>query len=102
MKGYAFLDADGRLQYRQKKYIDEDNPFFWQQNKHDILRKWQFDTEDLDSMFFMFKQIRDIFRGSKLSQEPVKDFCKMIGFDMKVLKDAYKIQPEQDEDLLHK
>jgi hypothetical protein len=96
MKGYAFLDVDFRLQYRSKEYIEVDNPFFWQQNKYDILNKWKFDTDDLDSMFFMFRQIRDVFRGSKLSQETVKDFCKIIGFDMKVLKDAYKIQPEQD------
>lgn len=96
MKGYAFLDTDGKLQYRLKEYIDEHNPYFWQQNKHEILRKWQFDTEDLDSMYFMFKQIRDIFRSSKLSQQTVKEFCTMIGFDMKVLKDAFKVQPEQD------
>ena len=96
MKGYAFLDADGRLQYRSKKYIDEDNPFFWQQNKYEILRKWEFDTDSLDSMYYMFRQIRDIFRGSKLSTQTVKDFSTMIGFDMKVLKDAYKVQPEQD------
>lgn len=96
MQGYAFLDADGRIQFRHKKYIDEDNPFFWQQNKHEILRKWQFDTENLDSMHLMFRQIRDIFQGSDLSPQTVKDFCMMIGFDIKTLKDAYKIQREQD------
>jgi hypothetical protein len=96
MKGYAFLDADGRMQVRTKEYIDVENPFFWQQNKHEILRKWEFDTDSLDSMHYMFRQIRDIFRSSGIGQQTVKDFCMMIDFDMKILKDANKIQPEQD------
>jgi hypothetical protein len=96
MKGYAFLDADFKLQFRHKEYIDLDNPFFWQQNNAEILRKWEFDTENIESMHYMFRQLRDIFRGSKLSQQTIKDFCVMVNFDIKVLKDAYKIQSEQD------
>lgn len=96
MKGYAFLDADFRLQYRTQNYIEVDNPYFWQQNQHEILRKWKFDTDEIDSMHYMFRQIRDIFVGSKLSPQTVKDFCSMIGFDIKTLKDAFKIQPEQN------
>jgi hypothetical protein len=90
MKGYAFLDVDGRLQYRIKEYIDIDNPFFWQQNRYDILRKWQFDTADFNSMLFMFKQIRDL----KLDVNMVKEFCTMIDFDIETLKIASKIQPK--------
>lgn len=90
MKGYAFLDADGRLQYRDGEYIEKSNPFFWQQNKYDILERWKFDTEDMTSMLFMFRQIRDL----KLNRREVIEFCTLIGFDMQLLKDANKIQPE--------
>src|ERR1700757_2355456 len=98
MKGYAFLDVDARIQYRTKDYIDNDNPYFWQQNKHNVMKTWQFDTDDLDSMFNMFKQIRDIFRTSKYGTQTVKDFCVMIDFDMKQLKfkDDNQVQSDQD------
>jgi hypothetical protein len=88
MQGYAFLDSDFNLQYRSKEYIDNDNPYFWQQNKHFIVYRWKFDTDDVKSMMLMFKQIRDIFQQSKLSPETVREFCNMIGFDTKLLKDA--------------
>jgi hypothetical protein len=94
MKGYGFLDADGKMQYRTQEYIEQDNPFFWQQNTHDIIRTWKFDTDDLDSMYNMFRQVRDIFRTYKYGQQTVVDFCSMIGFDIKLLKDANKIQSE--------
>ena len=87
MKGYAFLDADGRLQLRSKEYIDVDNPFFWQINKHEILAKWKFDTDDINSMLFMFRQMRDL----KLRKPMVLEFSVTIGFDMQLLKDANKI-----------
>lgn len=87
MKGYAFLDADHRLQYRIKEYIDVDNPFFWQQNRFEILRKWAFDTEDMSSMLFMFRQIRDM----QIKKDVVLEFCQMIGFDIETLKNANKV-----------
>lgn len=91
MIGYAFLDSDSRLQYRTQKFIEVDHPHFWQENKYYILRKWKFDTDDLQNMHNMFRQIREIFQSSKLSPELVVEFCQMIGFDTKQLKDAYKI-----------
>jgi hypothetical protein len=91
MIGYAFLDSDTRLQYRTQHYIEVENPYFWQQNKGYILQKWKFDTDDLASMFLMFRQIREIFLGAKLSPEHVVEFCNMIGFDTKQLKDVYKV-----------
>jgi hypothetical protein len=87
MKGYAFLDADGRMQYRSQEYIDVDNPFFWQQNRYDILRKWKFDTEDMASMLFMFRHLRDL----RLSADLVMEFCTMINFDVETLKNANKV-----------
>lgn len=92
MIGYAFLDSDCNLQYRTQQFIEHDNPYFWQQNKDFIMRKWRFDTEDLDIMKYMFNQIREIFRSSNLNPSSVENFCNMIGFDTRILKDAGKVQ----------
>jgi hypothetical protein len=91
MKGYAFIDMDFNLQYRTAEFIEVDNPFFWQQNKDFILRKWKFDTEDLSSMYFMFNQLREIFKGQNASATTVENFCTMIDFNTKLLKDANKV-----------
>lgn len=91
MKGYAFIDADCNLQYRTQKYIEEDNPYFWQQNRHYIMYKWWFDTDDLSRMYFVFRQIREIFTKMNLSPRPVEEFCSMINFDTKLLKDVNKV-----------
>lgn len=82
MIAYAYVDIDRNIVIKDKKYIEEENLGFWQQNRHLILGKWKFDTDDFQSMFFMFRQIRDL----KLSSDVVKLFASSINFDLNLLK----------------
>lgn len=88
MKGYAFLNSDHILGYRTKEYIDVENPFFWQQNKYGIVRKWAFDTEDMESMLFLFRQCKDLLVQPNI----LKDFCKMIDINPKMVSEYVKEQ----------
>ncbi|MNK09964.1 hypothetical protein D3C87_279740 [compost metagenome] len=88
MIGYAYLDFDGNLVHKTKRYIEEDDPLFWQNNRNLIVDKWRFDTEDMGSMINMFRRIKD----RKIPNQTVVDFAKSISFDLNTLPRSGKAQ----------
>jgi hypothetical protein len=82
MKGYCYLDTEGRLNYKPKEYIDVENPLFWQNNGPFILAVWKFDTEDLSAMYRMYSR----FKVLRLRSEDVLEFSKTINFQVETLK----------------
>lgn len=87
MIGYAYLDFDNQLVIKDKNYIEVDNPFFWDQNRNLIVKKWKFDTNDFQSMLFMFRQIRDL----QVNRRTVIDFANSLNFDLERLGNANKV-----------
>lgn len=87
MKGYAYLDLDNNVVYRVASYIDEDNPGFFAQNSHLIIKHWKFDTDNSSSMLVLFRNLNDL----AVPNTKVKIFIDCIGYDMKKLKDASKV-----------
>lgn len=92
MKGYAYLDNDGNLNFRLKEYIDQENPSFWAENEHFIDIVWAIDTEKDEDMYKMFSYLRRIEAPSRV----VLDFCKAINFNLEEFKkrrsDASSVQ----------
>ena len=43
VKGYCYLDTDGKLNFRTAEYIEVDNPMFWAENDAWILAVWKFE-----------------------------------------------------------
>ena len=84
MKGYAYIDLDNELVYKTRSYIEDDNPAFWNQNSHLLVRKFSFDTDDKSSMIRMLRTFQDM----SISPDRVKNFCSCINFDLKDLKRA--------------
>jgi hypothetical protein len=60
MKGYAYLDADNTLNYRTWEYINYDNPSFFSDNSHYIIKSWMFDTEDKLRFLSMMRNFNDL------------------------------------------
>jgi hypothetical protein len=90
MKGYAYLDIDANLVFKDYKYINEDNPFFWKDNAHLLVKWWKFDTEDLSSMRTMLTQFKDL----EIKAHIVQPFLEALNFDMSVLKtNATPVKP---------
>jgi hypothetical protein len=78
MKGYVFLDKELNIQLRDIKYIEIEDPGFWDRNYFWIERYWKYDTEDPNSM----KQILEYFKYIQLRKLEVELFCKAINFDL--------------------
>lgn len=90
MKGFCFLDYNGVLNYRTHEYITSVNPGFWQDNEGSVLRCWQFDTDNISTMYAMY----DSFRVLRLKADMVKEFSKQINFSTDTLKNyAGSVQP---------
>jgi hypothetical protein len=87
MIGYAYLDLDNELMYKTQDYIENDNPGFWGQNSHLILKYWKFDTEDMNNMRKLFHAITNL----AVPNSNVLNFVRTIKFDMNSLKSANKI-----------
>lgn len=91
MKGYAYLDLDNNLVYKPAEYIDSDNPYFFIQNSHLVVKKWKFDTQDFTSMENMLRSFTDL----KIDVSRTLEFLQCISFhpnDLKTLKqDASKV-----------
>lgn len=77
-KGYAFLDVDQNISFRDAEYIDKYDPGFWGRNAHSIDIYWKFDQEIPESM----KSLMESFKRRQLPALAVKEFCKAIGFDL--------------------
>lgn len=88
MRGYAFLDLDSNVVYKVADYIENHDPGFFSTNRPFILKHWQFDTSDIDSMWRMFRGMQDM----AAQRESVNNFIKTINFDMNRLKDVNKVQ----------
>ncbi len=86
MKGYVYLDLDNNLIYKTWDYINGDNPGFFSQNKHLIIRTWTFDTEDSRLMLNMLRSFSDL----QLEVESVKNFLGSIGFTKETMKELIK------------
>jgi hypothetical protein len=82
MKGFAYLDVDGNLYCKSYDYITTENPYFWKDNNHLVVIKWQFDTNQLSSMRAMLTQ----FKSLQLKQHLVDAFLEGINFDISTLK----------------
>jgi hypothetical protein len=87
MKGYAYLDLDNNVIYKSADYIDNDNPGFFLQNHHYIIKHWKFNTDDARSMWTVFSALTDL----KIPVSNVRAFIDCIGYDMNRLRDANKI-----------
>ena len=81
MQGVVFLTTDHSLSWRSRQVLEE-NPSFARDNYDLILRLWNFDTDDTDSMRNIFIAFRDL----KLSQREVLDFAKSVDFDISKLR----------------
>lgn len=82
MKGYAYVDIDANLVLKNPEYIETDNPLFWRENLHLIIKWWKFDTEDLSSMRTMLTQMKDL----QLKAHIVTPFLEAINFDISTLR----------------
>lgn len=82
MKAYVYLDIDANLVMKSMEYIATDNPLFFQENFHLIVKWWKFDTEDLSSMRTMLTQMKDL----QLKSHIVTPFLEAINFDISRLK----------------
>jgi hypothetical protein len=88
MKGYAVLDLDGNFTVKSYDYINSDNPGFFTQNKHLLIKYWLFNSEDTESITNM---LRDFDRMG-LPSPKIMELLKTIKFDITTLKkDANKI-----------
>jgi hypothetical protein len=76
MRGYVYLDLDRQLVFKPAEYIESDNPYFFSQNSHLIVKKWKFDMSDETSMENMFRNFKDL----ALPTSSVRDFADSIGF----------------------
>ncbi len=95
MKGYCLLDLDGALGFRSKKSIDVDDPYFWQRNEYEISQVWQFDTDDIDGMYMLFRRFKEL----QLKSSEVINFSKMIDFNIERIKAyARSLQSNQGSD----
>lgn len=90
MKGYVYLDYDGNLVVKSTEYINTENPLFWDDNAHLILKHWEFDTDNISLM-------RNMFQGFKMQQLPtttVQLLLDSIGITQEGLKkysNAHKV-----------
>jgi len=82
MKGLAYLDADNNVSYRTKDFLDNVDPMFIPNNYHHIIKAWNFDTEDFQTMLSMFRGFKDL----KLGNQQVLEFSRTIGFDISKLR----------------
>jgi hypothetical protein len=88
MVGYVYLDLDRNLVYKTAEYIQSDNPYFFSQNSHLIVKKWRFDTNESSIMENMFRNFADL----ALTPNTVKLFADSIGFLPKAQRqDANKV-----------
>ena len=95
MKGYCLLDLDGALSSRTKESIDVNDPYFWQRNEYEISQVWQFDTDDIDGMYMLFRRFKEL----QLKSSEVINFSKMIDFNIERIKTyARSLQSNQGSD----
>jgi hypothetical protein len=87
MIGYAYLDLDKNVVYKLAEYIDAENPGFFSQNSHLIIKYWRFNTDDTNSMIRMFQSLVDL----AVPKTNIELFIKCIGYDMNRLKNANKV-----------
>lgn len=81
MRGYAYLDLDGTLNFKPSTYVDYENPGFWKENEFLITLVWRFDTDDMSSMYAMYSR----FKSLKLKSQTVLEFSQAINFDIEKL-----------------
>jgi hypothetical protein len=84
MKGFAYVDVDGVIGMKTHEYITTENPLFWQDNSHLILRWFPFDTEYLPSMRHMLTQLKNM----EMKKHVVLPFLESINFDIGCLKQS--------------
>ena len=82
MKGYAYLDLEGNLIFKDYNYITTENPTFFDQNAELIVKRWLFDTDNDSMMKAMFID----FKNLELKMSQVNLFLEAINFDPKKLK----------------
>lgn len=75
MIGYVYLDHERNLIYKTAEYIQSDNPYFFSEFSHLIIKKWFFNTEVQSSMENMFREFKDL----GLTADIVKNFADSIG-----------------------
>jgi len=82
MKGYVYLDYDKFLTRKDAYYIESVYPQFFEDNRHLIVRKWVFDTENRSCMITILKALKDL----EVPTDRVLLFLKDINFDIESLK----------------
>lgn len=88
MKVYVYLDTNGKLNTRNKEFIDVDFPQFWSVNEAFVEKVWPIDTEsksDVLSMCKSFQALRlkteevlVLLRSINVSQEDLKKYASSI------------------------
>lgn len=82
MIGYCFLTYDSRLSRRVQDYIENQDPMFFSENRHNIARHWKFNTEDRNNMVRMLKDFKDL----EVPSAEVLLFLRDIDFKLDSLK----------------
>lgn len=74
MKGYVFLNNEAKLVYKSWEYINNDNPAFFIDNKHHLVKTWMFDTENKAKFLEMLVNFNDM----KLASDTIRNFLSSI------------------------
>lgn len=86
MKGYVFLDMGGNLSVRYQDYIDNEDPGFFQRNRHTVVLVWKFDTDNEGGMY----ELLSSFSRRQLPMATVKEFARQAGFDLESFLKKYQ------------
>lgn len=78
MRGYVYLDAGMNLEVRSESYIDQEDPGYFQRNRHLILLVWKFDSDNEGRMY----DVLDSFQRKQIPLRVVQEFCAKIGFNL--------------------
>lgn len=100
MRGYVYLDAGRTLQIKNEEYIDVHDPGFFERNRHLVLLRWKFDTQNEGMMY----ELMSSFKRKQIPVSIVKEFCLQAGFDLSAFLTKYKKeslvfeQPKENKD----
>jgi hypothetical protein len=87
LKGFVYLDVDGRLVHKTYEYITTENPGFWSDNEGYILQKWEFDTENRSSIVTLLKQLQSL----QVDPDVVRAFRQSIGIPVRTSKNDHSV-----------
>lgn len=85
MKGYVIFTTERNLIVKDKEKLDTFEPHFWSTNRDYIMKKWEFDTDDIDSVKRIVIYLKGLDRRV-LPQSDILMFLTQIGVNVEDLK----------------